>query len=153
MRSLRSASSASVLQSQTCIKSDVKMRLQLGINSLDSGQGRNSCYLSAPEIQVISPEDVSEKASLQKLSIAGANVIPPIRQMLFPKPNGKIQPSFGVGACAESEAVPRSSVSAIFDLHAGVSKVRDALVNDRNTRDPIICADRHKRWRKISRKA
>jgi hypothetical protein len=52
---------------QTCIKPDAKVRLQLGIDSLNSGQGRNNCNLSALEIQVVASEDVSEQVSFQKL--------------------------------------------------------------------------------------
>ncbi len=47
------------------------MRLQLGINSLHIGQGRNSCDLSALEIEVVTSEDVSKKVSFQKLINSG----------------------------------------------------------------------------------
>src|SRR5512136_2423310 len=43
------------------------MRLQLGIDPLHIGQGRNSCYFSAQEIQIVASEDISEKLSFQEL--------------------------------------------------------------------------------------
>ncbi len=51
------------------------MRLQLGIDSINIGQGRNGCDLSALEIQIVPSEDVSEKVSFQKLIMAGTKVI------------------------------------------------------------------------------
>ena len=60
--------------------------------------------------------------------------------MLFPKPNSVAQPSFGIGACAEPEAVTCSSVSTIVDFYSGVSQMLDALVNDRGIRNTVICA-------------
>ena len=68
----------------------------------------------------------------------------PLRQMLFPKMNSVAQPSFGIGACAEPEAVTCSSVSTIVDFYSGVSQLLDALVNDRSIRNTVICAYRNK---------
>ena len=64
--------------------------------------------------------------------------------MLFPKADRVAQPSLGIGPRAESEAVSRGSVSAIFDLYSGVSQILNSPVHYRYIRDAIICADRHK---------
>ena len=73
--------------------------------------------------------------------------------MLFPKPHSVAQPPFSIGACAEPKAMTCSSVSAIFDLHSGITQIRDALVNDRYIRNTVICTYHNKSRGKIFGKA
>ena len=51
------------------------MSLQLGVDAFHAGQGRNGSNLPALEVQIVAPEDVSEKVSFQKLVYGGSESI------------------------------------------------------------------------------